>query len=181
MSNTMKTQRYDRLAMSLHWLIALLLIPMLFAGEELMENEGSGTFLPSVHVSIGLAVLVLSLIRLGWRFAHPAPPPPAGTAAWELTAARIAHALFYVLMIGLPVTGWLGLPHFLWEEPSLAGLTAFGLAVPVAPELGVPAGALHNIGSKVAIALLILHVAAALKHQFINRDEVLARMLPGAR
>jgi cytochrome b561 len=166
--------------MLLHWGIALLLVPMLFFGEELMEEDG-GALLPSLHVSIGVTILVLSVLRLIWRVTHPAPPLPAGSPAWETTAAKVTHVLFYVLMIGLPLTGWLALPHFMAEEPGLAGVTAFGMSLPQLPDIGLPAKDLHEIGQKIGIGLLVLHVAAALKHQFVNRDNLMKRMMPHSR
>jgi cytochrome b561 len=156
------------------------MVPMLFLGEELMEVEdGGGTLFPSMHVSIGVSILVLSLIRLAWRMGHAAPPLPATTASWEAALSRVTHVLFYVLMIGLPLTGWLALPHFLQEEPGLAGLTAFGFTLPTAPATGLPAGELHEIGGKIGIALLILHVAAVIKHHLMDGDGFMKRMLPG--
>jgi cytochrome b561 len=171
--------RYDHVAMALHWLIALLMIPMLFFGEELMEEEAASGWLPSLHVSIGVAVLALSLIRLAWRLLNPPPPLPSGMAGWEIAASKATHLLFYVLMIGIPFTGWLALPDFIAEHPPFADITAFGWALPPAPNLAVPSGEIHEIGGKLGIALLALHVIAALKHQFWNRDGALLRMLPG--
>lgn len=171
--------RYDRFAMALHWLIALLMIPMLFFGEELMDEEAGSGFLPSVHASAGIAILVLSLIRLAWRFANPPPPFPATMSGWEVVASKATHLLFYILLIGLPLTGWLALPDFIAEHPPFSNITAFGWTLPKAPDIALPAGEIHEIGGKIGIALLALHVIAALKHQFWNRDGVLLRMLPG--
>jgi cytochrome b561 len=167
--------------MALHWVIAILLIPMLFFGEDLMDAEGGETLLPSIHVSVGITILVLSLIRLGWRLANPPPPAPPGTAAWENWAAGLTHGLFYVLMIGLPVSGWLAFARVSTEEPEFAGTRLFGFNVPLAPNVGFPIEDTHGFASNVGIALLILHVAAALKHHFVNRDSVLTSMLPGRR
>jgi cytochrome b561 len=173
--------RYNAVAMSLHWLIAALMIPMLFFGEELMEMEDgtANTFLPSLHVSIGTAILLLTVLRLAWRFFNPPPPPPLTMAGWEKAAATVTHVLFYALMIGLPLSGWMSFPEFLGDEPGLAGVSIFGaFPVPAGPDGGELAGEIHEIGSKAGIALVILHVAAALKHHFLNRDDVLRRMLP---
>jgi cytochrome b561 len=169
--------------MSLHWLIAALLIFMLFFGEELMEVEGDGgTLLPSLHVSIGSAILLLSVFRLVWRLINPPPAYPAGMAPWERAASTVTHVLFYVLLIGIPLTGWLATPKFLSEEDAIAGITLFGaFPLPGAPSLGLPMKAIHEIGSNLGIGLLALHVLAALKHHFINRDDVLRRMLPFGR
>ena len=173
--------RYNAVAMGLHWIIALLMIPMLFFGEELMEVEGGtgGTLLPTIHVSAGIAILVLTVLRLIWRVANPPPPAPLTMAGWERTAAAATHVLFYVLMIALPLSGWLLVPDFLRDEPGMAGLSFFGvLPIPAGPDGGDAAEAVHEIGSKIGIALVILHVAAALKHPLINRDDVMRRMLP---
>jgi cytochrome b561 len=172
--------RYDTVAMSLHWFIAAMLIFMLFFGEELMEaEEGSSTLAPSLHVSIGSTILVLTVLRLAWRLFNPPPAYPASMAPWEQMAAKAMHLLFYVLLIGIPLTGWLAMPKFLSEEGGMTGITFFGaFPLPGAPNLGLPMKGLHELGSNLSIALLALHVLAALKHHFINRDDVLRRMLP---
>ena len=171
--------RYDDVAMGLHWLIALLLIPMLFFGEEMIDagKHHGNPLLPSAHVSIGLLIFALSVVRLAWRIANP-PPEWPNMHAWERVAARTVHVLFYVLLIGLPITGWLVFPEFA-REKELIGVTLFGLwPLPSAPNLGLPAEEMHKLGANIGIALLVLHVAAALKHQFVNRDGTLRRMLP---
>lgn len=174
----MPRTKYDVVAMALHWVIAILMIVMIFFGEDLMEEDG-GMLLPSLHVSIGATVLVLSVLRLLWRVMNPPPPLPAGMAPWEHTVSKLTHVLFYVLMIGLPLTGWLAFPEFLREEASMSGVNIFGVfGVPLAPNLGELPKVIHEIGSKVAMVLVFLHVVAALKHQFIDRDGVLRRMLP---
>ena len=175
--------RYDTVAMSLHWLIAVLLIFMLFFGGDLMKGEKAGSFFgPSLHVSIGSAILVLSVLRLVWRLINPPPAYPASMAPWERMASTATHLLFYVLLIGIPLTGWLATPKFLSEEGAMMGVTVFGaFPLPGAPSLGLPMKGLHELGANIGIALLALHVLAALKHHFINRDGVLRRMLPVGR
>ena len=175
--------KYDAVVMSLHWLIAALLIFMLFFGEDLIEeDDGFGAFGPSLHVSIGSTILVLSLIRLAWRLFNLPPAYPAGMAPWERMAAKATHLFFYALLIGLPLTGWLATPKFLREEGAVTDLTIFGaFPLPVAPSLGLPMKDIHELGANLGIALLALHVLAALKHHFITRDDVLRRMLPFRR
>lgn len=184
MTATSRT-KYDTIAMALHWIIAALMIFLIFFGEDLMEEaeDGgeamAGTFLPSLHVSLGSAVLVLSVLRLLWRTMNPPPALPATMAPWEVLATKVTHGVFYVLMIGLPLTGWLSFPRFLRENPAMSEVSIFGvIGVPGAPDPGIPAGLLHNVGSKVGMALVILHVLAALKHQFVSRDGLLGRMSP---
>ena len=179
MTPTAKT-KYDAVAMGLHWVMAAMMIFMLFFGGDLIKQKGGGgTLLPSIHVSLGSAVLILSVLRLAWRLANPPPALPATMPDWEQSASKAGHALFYVLMIGLPLTGWLAFPAFLGRHAGLAGVQVFGaFPLPGAPSLGLPMGGIHSLLNNIGIATLILHVLAALKHQFINRDGLLRRMLP---
>ncbi|WP_373505081.1 cytochrome b [Aestuariivirga sp.] len=180
--------KYDGVAMILHWVTALLLIFMIIFGEELIEageHEEAAealmntAFLPSLHVSFGMAILLLTLLRLIWRALNPPPPYPAAMKSWEVTLSKVTHALFYVLMIGIPFTGWLAFGEFLREEPAMSAVRVFGLfAVPAGPDFGEWAKELHEIGSNAAMALVILHVLAALKHQFVDGDHIFRRMLP---
>lgn len=177
------SSKYDTVAMIIHWLTAILMIVMVFFGEDLMGEEGeaagaAGSFLPSLHVSLGSAILLLTLLRVVWRFMNPPPELPATMAPWEITLTKAVHGIFYLLMIGLPITGWLATPEFLHENAGVS-LNVFGLfPLPGAPDIGEFFGGVHNLGSKVAMVLIILHVVAALKHQFVNRDGLLARMSP---
>ncbi len=177
--------KYDGVAMTLHWVIAALMIFMIFFGEDLMGEGGeageavAGTFLPSLHVSLGATILLLTLLRIVWRLMNPPPDLPASMLPWEVTMTKAVHGLFYLLMIGLPITGMMSYGHWLTENPAMSGIAIYG-AIPVIqlPNLGLPSGLLHNVGSKLGMVLVILHVLAALKHQFINRDGLLARMSP---
>lgn len=180
--------RYDSVSMIIHWITALLMIFMIIFGEELMEageeagetGEGlGGAFGPSLHVSIGVAVLILTLLRIVWRLTHKAPPYPETMKPYELLASRAVHGLFYLLMIGIPLTGWLAFGGFLAEEPAMSAVRVFGaFPVPAAPVTGRVFKELHEIGSNAAMVLAGLHVLAALKHQFLDGDGVFRRMLP---
>jgi cytochrome b561 len=172
--------RYTKVAIYLHWLIAALMIYMLFLGEDWIAHA-HGTFGPSVHATLGVSILVLSFARLGWRLANPPPALPATTSTWEGKLSKVTHVLFYVLMFGLPLTGLTAFTSHMVEHTDSVGSTIFGLfAVPALPDFGM-GGAfhlIHNIGSKVGILLLLLHVVGALKHQFWNKDGLLRRMSP---
>ena len=103
-------------------------------------------------------------------------------APWEQIASKATQLLFYVLLIGIPLTGWLAMPRFLSHEGAMTEFTIFGaFPLPGAPSLGLPMRGVHEFMSNLSIALLTLHVLAALKHHFINRDDVLRRMLPFRR
>lgn len=180
--------RYDAVAMSIHWLTAALMIFMVFFGEDLMKegehaakagDTANATFEPSIHVSLGFAILLLTVLRIVWRMSHTAPPYPATMKGYEVIASKSLHGLFYLLMVGIPLTGWLTFGGFLAEVPAMAGVTVFGtFAVPAAPITGETFKEMHEIGSNIAMVLIILHVLAALKHQFLDRDGILKRMLP---
>jgi cytochrome b561 len=181
----MSRTRYDTVAMILHWVTAVLMVVMIFLGEDMIEQErdaAPGAALdgfPSLHVSLGVAILILALVRLGWRMVSPAPPYPATMKGWEIALSKLTHTLFYVLMIGIPLTGWLAFSEYLQEHPALEAVRVFGLfGVPVGPLLGEYAGEIHEIGSNLAMVLFFLHVLAALKHQFIDRDGIMRRMAP---
>jgi cytochrome b561 len=168
--------RYSNIAILLHWLIAVLMIYMLFWGEDLIRND-KGTFNPSVHASIGITILVLSVLRLAWRLASPPPSLPGDDHGLQAKLSDATHWLFYALMIGIPLTGMADFGRHLVRHSEQAGATIFGL-FPV-PQIPLSAlGRLHGISTKLAIALLILHVAAALKHQFWDKDRLINRMLP---
>lgn len=183
--------RYTAVAIALHWIIAALLVSMILYGwwmEGLRERALAGemTFgevqgFYNWHKTAGIAILILSLVRLGWRLGHKIPPLPAHMALWERLAARASHLGFYVLMIGMPLLGWLtasasSFPSYMFNARALQ-----------LPHLPVPDGAyeafsgLHSAGAWAILVLLALHAGAALKHHFIDRDDVLARMIPALR
>ncbi|MBI3673088.1 MAG: cytochrome b [Rhizobiales bacterium] len=136
-------------------------------------------FLASLHVSFGTIILLLSVFRLAWRLINPPPPLPATMARWEVALGKATHLAFYAMMTGMPVTGWLSLPSHVARRPYYAETSIVGLILtPLAPDLGLPAGRLHSLGAKLGMVLIGLHVLAALKHQFFDRNGLLRRMSP---
>ncbi len=123
-------------------------------------------------------MLALSLARIGWRLTHRPPPLPATLAPWRAASSRVVHAAFYVLMIALPLTGWLR------TSPNAYPFSWFGLFdVPKFPiERGsaeaAAAAAAHEAFGWAMLLLALLHIAAALHHRFVLRDRVFARMAP---
>ncbi len=99
------SERYSRGAIVLHWLIAALIIINLWLGLVGDTLPKDWAVMP-VHKAIGITVLVLTLVRLGWRLAHPVPPLPATTKPWERMAARASHFLLYAFMLIMPLSGW---------------------------------------------------------------------------
>lgn len=180
--------RYTTVAIILHWMMAVMLVGMVFMGWRMEDMrdlalQGELTFAEvqayyNWHKTIGISLLVLALARLGWRLTHPVPPMPETMKLWEKLAARAGHIGFYVVMIGIPVLGWLtasatNFPSYLANNPALE---LPHLSVP--DEAYEPLGSLHGAGGWVIFGLLALHAGAALKHHFIDRDEVLTRMIP---
>jgi cytochrome b561 len=179
MAATTRT-KYDLIAISLHWLTAVLIIFMLVYGEDLMDRRQPDIFNATVHASVGATILILSVIRLVWRMITPVPPLPASMKPWEVGLSKATHAIFYVMMIGLPITGWLAFSETVVRHPGFEGTTFFGILqiIQVAAAVDLPFGNIHSLGSNLMIALVALHVLAALKHQFVDKDNLLGRMIP---
>lgn len=182
--------RYSSVAIVLHWTIAVLILLNLYLALQFDGMRGMALFKAyQLHKSIGLTVLLLSLVRLGWRLTHRPPLLPAPMPRWERTIATFTHWAFYGFMIGIPLTGWVivsasptNIPTLLWNKipwPHLGFV--HNLAMPVRKTLEDNMSDVHEILGFTMLALVVLHVGAALKHQFINRDEVLSHMLPFAR
>jgi cytochrome b561 len=180
-----ESARYTRVAIVLHWLIALLLMLQILGGWYVSDNlEGAEKFAAiQIHKSTGLTILMLSLARLAWRLAHRPPPLPAGMPPWQKLAAHGVHVGLYALMIGIPLSGWVMIsstPYVVktqwWGLFEWPGLPLRGLEATKAINEG--AGAAHSALVWAMVALWALHVAAALKHQFADKDGLLARMIP---
>ena len=178
-------ERYGAVAMTLHWLIALAIIGMLAVGKYmtgLPDTDPDKFALYQMHKSFGIAVFALTLVRVAWRFTHPVPALPASMPGWERLAARASHALFYLLMLGLPLSGWLRV------STDRVGIPTIWFGLFEVPHFPLVSDTLthwmedaHELMGNAMILLLIIHVGAALKHHFWDGDSVLRRMLPFTR
>lgn len=175
-------ERWGSLAKFFHWTIVLLIIVQGTIGLVMVDLPKSPRVIPvfSFHKSLGLTILALALLRLGWRAIDPRPAEPAGMPRWQAGAARIGHALLYVLLFAVPLSGW-------WFDSvsALRPLYWFGLFE--VPHLTGPDKALKDLAATLHESLFWLltvvaagHAAAALFHQFVTRDNVLGRMWPAA-
>lgn len=171
--------KYSKVAMLLHWLIAIAVIVNWQIAErahDLPQAERGAVM--SYHFSLGMTILLLTLLRVIWRLMHRAPPLGAHLKPWERALAKATHALFYVLLIGLPLGGWIGLSGY------DSGVPFWGLFEFPALPLGLDQKAghqileLHATGGTVLLYLAGLHVLGALKHTVIDKDGNLWRMLP---
>jgi cytochrome b561 len=186
-TDTAANRRYSAGAILLHWTIAALVVTNIVLGLQAEDLKGLALFnLLQWHKSFGVTVLVLSVARLAWRLVNPPPPYPAHMPAWEKAAAAATHWGFYILMIGLPLTGWilvsaspLNIPTLLYKAipwPFIGPVHD----LPLGQRKGVEdlMGEVHETLARAMALLLILHVAAALKHHFRDRDLVFWRMAP---
>lgn len=178
------SKRWGAISMVLHWLVALLVLGLMAVGfymESGLTDDLKTLFtLFQGHKSLGLLVLALAILRLGWRWLNPSPPLPDTLKPWERTAARATHLALYALLLAQPLVGWLMVSASPLEVPTIW----FGLVdVPhlIGPDKATEGlmKRLHWIFAWALIALIALHIAAALKHHLILRDDVLRRMLPG--
>ena len=185
----MRNHRYSAVAIGLHWAIAIGILGMIAMGwymGDLPDDAPNKSGLYQLHKSIGIALLILSIARLIWRFMNPPPEEPP-MPAFQARAAAAVHVVFYIVMIGLPLTGWIlvsasarGLPTILFnavEWPHLPILSS--LATETKEALHPILENLHSKQAWVVIVLLVLHVGAALKHQFLDKDRIMTRMAPG--
>ncbi|NJO56506.1 MAG: cytochrome b [Rhodospirillales bacterium] len=187
------TDRYTTVAIALHWMIALAIVGLIASGMWMVdaikrpETRAVAFDVYQLHKSFGLTVLVLTVVRIGWRLLNPPPPLPASITGLSRIAAHGTHALFYILMIAIPLAGWamvsaskFGLPTIvfgLFEWPHVTWLAA----LPDKEPAEAAAKLAHRVMGYTLAAMLVLHVGAALKHHFVDRDGVLARMVPGLR
>ncbi|MDB5945322.1 MAG: putative cytochrome [Ramlibacter sp.] len=175
-ANSPAAWRYGRPAITLHWLLAVLMIGMTGLGWYMMtiEKQPQGPWYFDLHRSIGLVVFVLVLLRVLWRLGHRPAPLPAAVPRWQVTLSSITQYLLYACMVVMPVTGFVGSSY------SKAGVRFFGMALPV---WAVPSRAtaawffsVHSITVWILVGLIVLHAAGGLKHLLIDRDQVFQRM-----
>jgi cytochrome b561 len=164
----------------MHWLIALLIIATFLLGLTMTNIPGlTPTKLKyfSWHKWMGVTVLGLACLRLLWRLTHKAPPYPASMAALQQKAAHIVHALLYVLIFAVPLSGYF---FSLAAGVPVVYLGILPLPVLIAPDPHLKAllRETHYVLNMTLLALFCLHVLAALKHLFIDRDRLFQRMLP---
>ena len=173
---------YTRTAIALHWIVAALILFNLGFGLYTVGLPLSPQKLKffSYHKWVGVTVFILVAARLLWRLRHPAPALPAGMPLWEVRAAHASHVLLYVLFFAAPLTGWL--------FSSAAGFQTVYLGVLPIPdvlsknkEVADVLRFAHRWINYTMAALIVVHAAAALKHHYRDRDDVLTRMLPFLR
>lgn len=173
--------RYTTTAIVFHWLVAILVLTMICLGfymEGIPKGNADRALFFNIHKSIGVTTALIVIARLLWRWKNPAPALPSSMPAWEIQASRISHALLYMCIIVMPLSGFSAtqftkygvnyfylfkIPPMGWEDKMIYDLLQ-----------GV-----HGVTAVLLITLIVIHVLAALKHLLIDRDKVFQRMLPG--
>ena len=168
---------YTKMSIALHWLMALPIIGLLLFGLETMGGHHA-RFWPTLHASAGFSLLAMVIFRLVWRFKNPPPPLPETMPKFQRLLAGLSHAALYAAMIALPLTGWFAFTEHVRRTLGVAPANLFGLMkIPILPDFGINFHFIHKWGGKAVLAIVALHIVAALKHQFYDRDNVLRRML----
>lgn len=178
----MTSAHYSTIAITLHWLFVLIFLVMFPLGYIMADMDLSPEKLELIswHKSIGITALALAVVRLAWRLFHRPPPLPGDLPRWQVGVSHLVHWLIYGVVFAIPLTGW--------AMSSAAGIVVrpFGLfALPnFVPKDKALMNTFHEVHELLGFALLALvtiHVAAALYHYFVRRDGILSRMLPLAR
>lgn len=176
---THSLSRYSGPAIALHWLIALAILGSFSVGLYMADLPLSPQKLKlySWHKWAGVTIFLFVVVRLGWRLLHRPPELPATIPAWQRRVAEATHLLLYLLMFAVPLTGWLMSSAKGFQTVYFGVLPLPDLLVKDA-DLGDLLQQVHKLLNFGMAALVVAHLGAALKHHFIDRDEVLARMLP---
>jgi cytochrome b561 len=169
---------YTRTAIALHWLVAVLILGAFALGLYMVELELSPTKLKlySWHKWLGVTIWMIAVVRLFWRLTHRPPPLPA-LPTWQRIAASTTHVLLYVLVLAIPISGWL------FSSASGFPVVYFGVLplpdlVGKDKELAKLLQSVHATLNYTLMAIIVVHAAAAIKHHFVDRDVVFYRMLP---
>ncbi|MGI9503298.1 MAG: cytochrome b [Geminicoccaceae bacterium] len=165
--------RYGTVAITIHWLSALLILILIGSGFRAsgMEDATAKAAILQIHLPVGVGILLLTLARIGWWLWADKKPASVDMAVWQDRAARLVHVLFYVVILGMAASG-IGMMVLSGAGPIIFGgspeaLPNFWDFLPRIP---------HGIGARVMVALLVAHVGAAAYHHFIKKDGLIWRM-----
>jgi cytochrome b561 len=171
-----KSSVYNAFARFLHWLMAGLIILMLFIGVIMVSiSSQDRQALIGLHKTIGVTILILGVVRIFWRLAAPPPPPPAGEPRWRKLVAEATHITIYALILAMPIIGWAmqsagGYPIAIFGSVYLPPITSQD------GELHAVLRAAHRFGAYLFYGLFLLHLSAALFHAFVLEGGTLRRM-----
>ncbi|AJW44298.1 Cytochrome b [Ralstonia mannitolilytica] len=174
---------YGAPAIALHWIVALLIFAAFGLGLYMTDIPGftpTKLKLYSYHKWIGITVLIFAVLRVLWRLTHRAPAPVAGMPKWQHKAAEGAHLVLYLLILAVPLTGYL-FSVAAGVKVVYLGLWELPMPFEKSDALKVVFGAAHEWLNWTMAAIVVLHILAALKHHVVDRDGTLRRMVPFLR
>jgi cytochrome b561 len=168
-------QTYGSIARILHWLIAMLIAVQFVIGWTMpdVHRDTRPTGLIAWHLGVGAALVAVVAIRIVWRLTHPAPPD--GLSPLLRAVSRITHFLLYVALVAVPLLGWANASSRGWDV-KLLGLLRYPNLTAVGSPVGAAMGDLHSVLAWVLFALICMHIAAALFHRLVLKDQVMQRM-----
>lgn len=178
MSLRNSAEEYGSVAKFFHWVIAILIICMLIFGFFLEDIPKAYAALAyNVHKLTGLVIFLLVVLRLLWAVGNPKPLPPYSMPVWQKSAEHLVHYGLYLSILAMPLAGWIG-SAAAGRPPHLGGLS-INLPITQSKDIASTSFTVHNTLAIVIIALVSVHILAALYHHFIKKDNILRRMLPG--
>ena len=181
MANNSGVQRYDKVAVALHWLVAIGVFVMIGLGwymTDIPKGTPDRAFFYNLHKSIGVTLAIVVLVRVVWRWTHEPPPLPQGTPGWVVNASKLSHGLLYALLVLMPVAGFTA-SNFTKYGVTYFGLFKIGPFFAESKALYELFQGIHHAAADVLVIVIAIHIAAALKHLLIDKDGVFYRMLPG--
>jgi cytochrome b561 len=179
-NTTTEIASYNPIQRGFHWLMAAVILTAICVGiyaADLPKEDPTKGFWFGIHKSLGMTAFFLAILRIGWRLLHSAPGYRVALGRFTALAAGIAHYALYILMVAVPVGGYV-LSTASGRPVTWFGLFTFPSVIPVDKSLAKLADGAHVTGAFILIAVIALHIAAALWHHWFKRDEVMARMAP---
>jgi len=176
------TERFGSVTKTLHWIIAILFVTqfyLIYWKESMLPVKSplANFYINGLHKPLGIVILCLAIFTILWRFHSPRPLFPNTMQSWEVISARLVHFILYLILLIMPISGFM-MSSAAGYPPNFFGLFQFPLWIEVNKEMSKFFFDIHQMTSFVAIALVTLHILAALKHHFIQKDNILKRMLP---
>jgi len=180
MANNTGVERYDKVAITLHWIVAIGVFVMIGLGwymTDIPKGTPDRALFYNLHKSIGVTLAIIVLVRVVWRWTHDPPPLPQGTPRWVVSASKLTHGLLYALLVLMPVAGFTA-SNFTKYGVTYFGLFKIGPFFAESKALYELFQGIHHAGADVLVIVLAVHIAAALKHLLIDKDGVFYRILP---
>jgi cytochrome b561 len=173
------TRSWGTLSKALHWIIVLLIVNqwVVAARADALPLGGAKLQAIALHKSLGMTILALAIVRLVWRWLNPVPSLDGLAKGWERTLANLSHFLLYALIFAMPLTGWLMSSA---RNFPVSWFGVFQFPDLIGPDKGLYEllRDLHGLAFAALAVVALMHIAGALKHHFIDKNEVLRRMLP---